>query len=101
MPTLAFAYVLHLRRSIAIAMWVAAIGATLLLARDSHASDAAIIKIGYVRPVTSRQQPISLLDEAVEDDGLAGARLAVDDNNGTGRFTNQQFVLEDIRLKPS
>src|SRR6516225_3589276 len=101
MLTLASECVSRLRRSIAVVMSVAAIGASLLPTPDSHASDGAIIKIGYVRPVASRQQPISLLDEAVEDDGLAGARLAVDDNNGTGRFTNQQFVLEDIRLKPS
>ena len=101
MLTLASECVSRLRRSIAVVMSVAAIGASLLPTPDSRASDGAIIKIGYVRPVASRQQPISLLDEAVEDDGLAGARLAVDDNNGTGRFTNQQFVLEDIRLKPS
>jgi ABC transporter substrate binding protein (PQQ-dependent alcohol dehydrogenase system) len=34
-----------------------------------------------------------------DDDGLAGTQLATQDNNTTGRFLSQQFVLEDIWLK--
>ena len=33
------------------------------------------------------------------DDGLAGARLAIDDNNTTGRFMNQQFALMDLPVE--
>lgn len=43
-----------------------------------------------------RLPPLSLLDLPPKDDGLAGARLAMDDNNTTGRFLKQQFVLEMI-----
>jgi ABC transporter substrate binding protein (PQQ-dependent alcohol dehydrogenase system) len=64
------------------------------------AADIAEIKIGYLRLAPTKQQPISLLDEATEDDGVAGARLAIADNNGTGRFTNQRFTLEDMILTP-
>ncbi|MFI5013513.1 MAG: ABC transporter substrate-binding protein [Hyphomicrobiales bacterium] len=67
----------------------------------AQTADQTEIKIGYLRQVKSKQQPISLLDEPVEDDGIAGARLAIEDNNGTGRFTNQRFTLEDVRLKPA
>jgi ABC transporter substrate binding protein (PQQ-dependent alcohol dehydrogenase system) len=34
-----------------------------------------------------------------DNDGLAGAQVAIDDNNTTGRFLNQRFSLEDVRLK--
>src|SRR6202022_1731011 len=67
----------------------------------ARAADAIEIKIGYLRLALSKQQPISLIDEPNDDDGIAGARLAIEDNNGTGRFTNQRFTLEDLRLKPS
>ena len=67
----------------------------------ARAADPAEIRIGYLRLVESKQQPISLLDEPNDDDGIAGAHLAIDDNNGTGRFTNQHFSIEDLRLKPT
>jgi ABC transporter substrate binding protein (PQQ-dependent alcohol dehydrogenase system) len=67
----------------------------------AQASDPAIVKVGYLRLTESKQQPISLVDEASEDDGIEGARLAIEDNNSTGRFTNQHFALEDMRLKPT
>ena len=67
----------------------------------ARAADPAEIRIGYLHLAESKQQPISLLDEPTDDDGIAGARMAVEDNNGTGRFTNQHFSIEDMRLKPS
>ncbi|MCW3473265.1 ABC transporter substrate-binding protein [Limobrevibacterium gyesilva] len=38
---------------------------------------------------------ISLLDQQAPDDGFAGAKLATDDNNTTGRFLGQAFQLID------
>lgn len=35
---------------------------------------------------------------APEDAGVAGARMAVKDNNTTGRFTKQTYTLDDIAL---
>jgi ABC transporter substrate binding protein (PQQ-dependent alcohol dehydrogenase system) len=58
------------------------------------------IKIGYVRSAEPKIT-ISLIELPREDDGLAGARLAIEDNNTTGRFLNQRFSLEDVRLKES
>jgi ABC transporter substrate binding protein (PQQ-dependent alcohol dehydrogenase system) len=71
-----------------------------LVRTPASVAEVAEIKIGYLRQALSKQQPISLLDEATEDDGIAGARLAIADNNGTGRFTNQHFTLEDMILAP-
>ena len=45
----------------------------------------------------SRGQTISLLDKPPPDDGLAGAKLAINDNNTTGRFIGQQFELDRSR----
>ncbi len=40
--------------------------------------------------------PLSPLDVAPEDEGVAGAQLAVGDNNTTGRFLKQEFTLEVV-----
>src|SRR5262249_25574888 len=34
------------------------------------------------------------------DEGIAGAKLAIEDNNTTGRFLGQTFALDDVPLKP-
>ncbi len=33
-----------------------------------------------------------------EDEGVAGARMAVKDNNNTGRFTKQTYLLDEVAL---
>jgi len=42
---------------------------------------------------------LSLVEQPAENDGVAGARLAIEDNNTTGKFLNQHFTLEELRLK--
>ena len=56
------------------------------------------IKIGYLRMPESRAA-ISLLDVPPDNDGVAGARLAIADNNTTGKFLDQRFTLEEVKLK--
>jgi ABC transporter substrate binding protein (PQQ-dependent alcohol dehydrogenase system) len=55
------------------------------------------IKAGFIRSPHMRET-ISILDIPAENDGLAGALLATEDNNTTGRFLNQSFAVEDRRL---
>ena len=55
-------------------------------------------RIGYLRWV-ERRPVISLLDQPPTDDGLAGAKLGLDDNNTTGRFMNQAFTLADVPVR--
>jgi len=50
------------------------------------------IKIGYLRQAPSRIR-ISLIDVPAANDGLAGAQLAAEDDNATGRFLNQRYTL--------
>jgi ABC transporter substrate binding protein (PQQ-dependent alcohol dehydrogenase system) len=57
------------------------------------------IKIGYVVRALEKKVPISLLDYPPDNNGVAGARLALQDNNTTGKFLNQRFSLEEVRLK--
>ncbi|MGY2047376.1 ABC transporter substrate-binding protein [Methylobacterium sp. JK268] len=58
---------------------------------------AAEIRIGLIyRPAPA---PASYDAQAVpEDEGVAGARMAVRDNNATGRFTKQFYVLDAVAL---
>lgn len=61
------------------------------------AAAAAELTIGYIHP-ERRQLTLSLLDRPAEDTGLAGAQLAIMDNNTTGQFTGQNFVLEEVKV---
>jgi hypothetical protein len=72
----------------------AATGTMLATAIRAARADIATIRIGYIH-WTDPQQTISLLDKPPRDDGLAGATLAVSDNNTTGRFIGQQFEMTD------
>lgn len=80
-----------------IRLLVAAIGIC-IAATPAGAADPLEIGIGYLghAGVTPK---LSLVEQPAENDGVAGARLAIEDNNTTGKFLNQHFTLEEIRLK--
>jgi len=62
------------------------------------AQAGAVQKIAIVlaRELRDRPPPLSLLDFPPQDDGVAGARLAINDNNTTGRFLKQEFALDVV-----
>jgi ABC transporter substrate binding protein (PQQ-dependent alcohol dehydrogenase system) len=68
--------------------------ALMVLSRWAVCADAAEIIIAYLREAESKSR-LSLVEIPANDDGLAGAQLAIKDNNTTGKFLNQQFSLED------
>ncbi len=74
---------------------VAGIG--LLAAADRARAAEQVIRAGYIR-WTERTPTISLLDKPPPDDGLAGAKMAIDDDNTTGRFMGQQYQLVDMPI---
>jgi ABC transporter substrate binding protein (PQQ-dependent alcohol dehydrogenase system) len=75
------------------------VGAMVLAALASGAlADPVEIRIGYLGRAGVKAT-LSLLAQPAENDGLAGAQLAIEDNNTTGRFLNQRFALDDVRLK--
>ena len=76
------------------------IGAISLCAVTSSAlaAEPLTISIGYLGQVGIKAT-LSLVELPSENDGIAGARLAIEDNNTTGRFLKQQFGLEEVRVK--
>lgn len=64
------------------------------------ADEPVDIKIGYLRQVPSKLR-LSLIDVPAPNDGLAGAQLAIDDDNATGRFLNQRYTLIEKTLSES
>lgn len=59
-------------------------------------NDAAqTIRIAYLTQPVQVVLPHSYLDVPPADEGLAGAKTAISDNNTTGRFTKQVFVLDE------
>lgn len=69
------------------ALFVTTAGAALAGIPRAARSDASSVEVGYLRWPEPRPT-ISLLDKPAPDNGLAGARLAMSDNNTTGRFMN-------------
>jgi ABC transporter substrate binding protein (PQQ-dependent alcohol dehydrogenase system) len=61
------------------------------------ASETRRIAIVLARELRDLSPPISPLDNRPLDDGIAGARLAINDNNTTGRFLGQEFTLTVVQ----
>src|SRR5690348_12117138 len=76
---------------------VGAIGLS-LVATHAVAADPIEIGVGYLGQASVRST-LSLIEQPAENDGVAGARLAIEDNNTTGRFLNQRFSLQEVRVK--
>ena len=66
---------------------------------SSHADQMQPIAIVFARELRDVPPPFSLLDVRPPDDGVAGARLAINDNNTTGRFLKQTFTLEVVESR--
>jgi ABC transporter substrate binding protein (PQQ-dependent alcohol dehydrogenase system) len=77
--------------------WLVAVGLG-VVASHALAADPVEIGIGYLGRA-GVQSKLSLIDQPSESDGVAGARLAIEDNNTTGKFLNQHFTLEEVRLR--
>jgi hypothetical protein len=56
------------------------------------------VKIAYWRR-PKHPEAVSLLQMMSPNSGLAGAEMAIDDDNTIGRFPNQHFTLTDVHLK--
>jgi len=67
-------------------------------ATSALAADPVTIGVGYLG-VAGTRSTLSLVEQPAENDGFAGARLAIEDNNTTGKFLGQRFTLEERRIK--
>ncbi|WP_165839039.1 ABC transporter substrate-binding protein [Roseicella frigidaeris] len=80
------------------ALWAAA----LLAAAPpglGRAEEAPPLRIGYLALKVPRPLPASLVEPPPKDEGVQGARLGLQDNATTGRFTGQRFALEERRAE--
>jgi ABC transporter substrate binding protein (PQQ-dependent alcohol dehydrogenase system) len=68
-------------------------------AAQTAATPPQEIRIGYMHIEERGRITLSVLDMPPADDGLAGAIVGINDNNTTGRFLGQKFLLEDVVLK--
>ena len=69
------------------------------IAVPAVAADDIAVKVGFIRAPHMRET-LSILDIPAADDGIAGAKLAIEDNNTTGHFLGQTFAIEDVPLRP-
>lgn len=86
----------------AVAAVAVAVGALVGVSSASHVQAAddsavAVIPILFVEEERETLSPLSLLDFRPDNAGLAGAELAISDNNTTGRFLKQKFTIEHIK----
>ena len=78
--------------------WLPGLIGLSLAATQVLAADPVQIGVGYLG-VAGTRSTLSLVEQPAENDGVAGARLAIEDNNTTGKFLNQRFALEERRVK--
>jgi ABC transporter substrate binding protein (PQQ-dependent alcohol dehydrogenase system) len=65
-------------------------------AKPADAKQPLVIPVVLARQERDEPLPLSLLDLPPKDLGIAGAKLAIADNNTTGRFMNQKFTLDVV-----
>ena len=70
----------------------------LSLSGAAQAQPAAEIRIGFLARKPPPPSATYSFDAVPEDEGLAGARLALKDNATTGAFTGQRYRLDEVLL---
>jgi ABC transporter substrate binding protein (PQQ-dependent alcohol dehydrogenase system) len=63
-------------------------------AEQPVAAEVTTVPIGYLKQEVKKLIPLSRLNVEPDDLGIAGAEIALKDNNTTGKFTKQKFTLE-------
>lgn len=79
-------------RTVMVGGLILALMATLAMAQP------LAVKIGYLGRA-EKKATISLVEVPPDNDGVAGVRLALEDNNTTGKFLNQHFTLKQVQIK--
>ena len=77
--------------------WTAAILMVLVSVVAARAMDVDIV---FLSREEDERLPLSFVDPIVEDPGVWGARLAIDDNKTTGSFLGHEYALVERVLTP-
>lgn len=67
--------------------------------KTAQAEEVSEIRLGYLRAYAP-ELALSVLDVPPRDEGVAGAKVAIGDNNTTGTFLGQKFTLDMAEVKP-
>ncbi|WP_234828070.1 ABC transporter substrate-binding protein [Sinorhizobium fredii] len=67
--------------------------------KTAPAEQVLELKLGYLRAYAP-ELALSVLDVPPRDEGVAGAKVAVGDNNTTGTFLGQKFTLDLTEIRP-
>ena len=59
------------------------------------AGPAMAVDITYITKQYPEPPPLSLLDKVLTDEGVQGARVALKENNMTGRMLNHSYALKE------
>jgi ABC transporter substrate binding protein (PQQ-dependent alcohol dehydrogenase system) len=70
------------------------------IARPQERPSSQTVEVGVLRQLQEEPAWSTNLTRAPEDEGFAGARLALRDNETTGRITKQAFKLSEETLAP-
>jgi ABC transporter substrate binding protein (PQQ-dependent alcohol dehydrogenase system) len=78
------------------ARWIqrAIVLAAMVFVMGSAMAEEAM-RVGYVAMRQPVRMPATFLDPPPQDEGVQGARLGMEDNATTGRFTGQRFLLDE------
>ena len=60
------------------------------------AQEELAVSITYITQQEDKPRPLSLLDPVLTDEGLAGARQAIGENQTTGQFLKHDYALNEI-----
>lgn len=82
----------------AVAAAAALLAVSLVAALPARADEVTRIAIAYLSQIVETPPSLSNLRPPPADEGAAGGALAIGDNNTTGRFLNQEFVLETAEV---
>jgi ABC transporter substrate binding protein (PQQ-dependent alcohol dehydrogenase system) len=60
-----------------------------------------LVKIGYIRESTEQPRPASRMDLEPDNAGVAGAKLAISENNAGGKFMGDVYSLDVKTVTPN
>jgi ABC transporter substrate binding protein (PQQ-dependent alcohol dehydrogenase system) len=88
-----------IRALIAVPLRIMCLSAVILAGPEfANAQAPAEVAVGYLHRPPAKSA-ISLIEVPAANDGVAGAELAIEDNNTTGKFLGQHFALAPVELK--
>jgi ABC transporter substrate binding protein (PQQ-dependent alcohol dehydrogenase system) len=65
-------------------------------APHAAAQDGLAVSITYLTQEEDKPRPLSLVDPVLTDEGLAGARQAIGENQTTGQFLKHDYKLNEV-----